>query len=113
MDKSILLAILATAAGTWLMRLLPLIWMQGHLGRLNSEKTVESLPDWLSVMGPAMIAALLGVSLVPATLSLTDWLAPLLGVLLTLLVWYRSRSLGLPVLAGVFAYGLVKLLGNL
>lgn len=112
MDKPLVYAILAIAAGTCLMRILPLLWMQRHLSRRKAENPVDSLPDWLSVLGPSMIAALLGASLVPTTLTITNWMATFLGVVVTLLVWRHSRSLGLPVFVGVIVYGAVKLLGS-
>ena len=113
MDSALWIALMATAAGTLFMRALPLLWMQRHLDRRNDENTVEAMPTWLSVLGPAMIAAMFGVSLVPTTVTLTSWLATACGVLLTLLVWYRTRSLGWPVFAGVTMYGTVKFLANI
>jgi branched-subunit amino acid transport protein len=68
------------------------------------------MPKWLGVLGPVMIAAMLGVSLVPETASLNSWLATFVGVSFTLLVWSRTKSLGWPVLMGVAAFGAVRLL---
>lgn len=113
MDSTLWIAMLAAAAGTFLLRMLPLLWMQRHLDRRDSHKTVEQMPVWLRVLGPAMIAAMFGVSVVPATLTLTSWLATLLGGALTLAVWYRTRSLGWPVFAGVAMYGVVEVLASL
>ncbi|MGE6106683.1 AzlD domain-containing protein [Aeromonas sobria] len=112
MDSTLWIAMLAAAAGTFLLRMLPLLWMQRHLDRRDSQKTVEQMPVWLRVLGPAMIAAMFGVSVVPATLTPTSWLATLLGGALTLAVWYRTRSLGWPVFAGVAMFGVVKILAT-
>ena len=113
MDSELWIALMVTAAGTFCMRSLPLLWMQRHLVRRNDENAVENMPVWLSVLGPSMIAAMFGVSLVPTTFNLNSWLATTLGVLFTLIVWYRTRSLGWPVLTGVAMYGVVKLLANI
>lgn len=112
MDSALWLAVLATASGTLLMRVLPLLWMRRHLIRKRSENAVKAMPVWLSVLGPTMIAAMFGVSLVPAAVSVTSWTATALGVLVTLFVWYRTRSLGWPVFAGVMVYGVVTLVAN-
>ncbi|MDN3523315.1 AzlD domain-containing protein [Halomonas ramblicola] len=108
MSNALWLAVLASAAGTLLMRLLPLLWMRRRLERLDDgDDGLEAMPQWLGILGPLMIAAVLGVSLVPATLDARSWLATAVGVAATLLVWYRLRSLGWPVAAGVAAYGVV------
>lgn len=112
MDSALWIAMLAAALGTLLMRLLPMLWMQRHLAR-RQDNSIEAMPAWLSVLGPSMIAAMFGVSLVPASLTLSSWLATACGVLLTLYVWHRTRSLGWPVFAGVAMYGAVKLLAGL
>lgn len=93
--------------GTWMMRYLPFLWMQSRLRRSEAAGKTGSVPSWLGVIGPVMIAALLGVSLVPVNPSSTSWLATLVGSVATLALWYRLRTLGLPVLAGVAAYGIV------
>lgn len=112
MDNSLWLLMLGCALGTYLLRLLPLLWMQRHLLQKNSNSDTnnQAMPSWLTVLAPTMIAAMFGVSLVPAHSDLSTWLATFLGGLCTLLVWRRTRSLGWPVCAGVAAYGLVVLL---
>lgn len=112
MTNAFWLAIFVTAAGTLLMRVLPLVWMQRRLARRQTEDSTEIVPSWLRVLGPAMIAAMLGVSLVPTAFTVSGWAAPFVAVLVTLGVWYRTRSLGLPVFAGVLIYGVIKLLGT-
>ena len=112
MDFDVWVALLACALGTYLLRALPLVWMQRHLVQRKAKNTLESMPTWLSVLGPLMIAAMFGVSLVPGKVSLTSWLATALGAVVTLLVWRWTRSLGWPVFAGVASYGAVIILAN-
>lgn len=109
MDSALWLAVLVSAAGTLLMRLLPLLWMQR---RLNRSDGLDAMPQWLGILGPLMIAAVLGVSLVPANNSASSWLATAIGALVTVLVWWRLRSLGWPVVAGVAAYGVVVVMAR-
>jgi branched-subunit amino acid transport protein len=91
------------AIGTLAARMLPLWWTRRQLQRSSQLQ----LPLWLTISGPMMIAAMLGVSLVPAPLTTGTVVATLLAGLVTVLSWRRSRSLGLPVVAGVLCYGLV------
>jgi len=107
MDKSLWLLMLACAVGTFLLRALPLIWMRRHLVRRSISNTTEAMPVWLTVLAPTMIAAMFGVSLVPAHPGISSWLATVLGGLCTVLVWRRTRSLGWPVCIGVAVYGVV------
>ncbi|MBB3141932.1 AzlD domain-containing protein [Halomonas organivorans] len=113
MSSALWLAVLASAIGTLLMRLIPLLWMQRRLERLDGEDGVEAMPRWLALLGPMMIAAVLGVSLVPRHADATAWLATLVGVLATLAMWYYKRSLGWPVVAGVATYGAVVILAGM
>lgn len=113
MDKSLWLLMLACAVGTFLLRALPLIWMRRHLVRRSINNTTEAMPVWLTVLAPTMIAAMFGVSLVPAHPAVSSWLATVLGGLCTILVWRRTRSLGWPVCAGVVVYGSVVVLFRL
>ncbi|WIX33976.1 AzlD domain-containing protein [Salinicola sp. JS01] len=110
MSIELWIALLAGALGTYLIRLLPLLWMQRRLRHSRERAGTESMPAWLGVLGPMMIAAVLGVSLVPRTLDSSGWYATGLGLLATLLVWRRTRSLGLPVVAGVASFAAVILL---
>jgi len=110
MDKSLWLLLLACAVGTFLLRALPLIWMRRHLLRRSDNNGAATMPVWLTVLAPTMIAAMFGVSLVPAQPAVSSWLATLLGGLCTVLVWRRTRSLGWPVCAGVAVYGVVVVL---
>lgn len=112
MDKSLWIAMGIIAIGTFLMRALPLLWMSRRITNSHNENMTENMPMWLSVMGPAMIAAMFGTSLIPSTQSLNTWLATILGGLITFLVWYWRRSLGVPVFAGVMVYGIIVYLGN-
>lgn len=110
MDKSLWLLMLACAVGTFLLRALPLMWMRRHLIRRSVSNTSEAMPVWLTVLAPTMIAAMFGVSLVPANSGISSWLATVLGGPCTILVWRRTRSLGWPVCIGVAVYGVVVLL---
>lgn len=106
MSTALWLAIIVSALGTLLMRVAPFLWMQRRLG---SETGMNSMPQWLGILGPLMIAAVLGVSIVPVNPSAISWVATAIGLLVTLLVWLRLRSLGWPVAAGVSVYGLVQI----
>ncbi len=97
------------AAGTLAARMLPLWWTRRQLQRSSQLQ----LPLWLTISGPLMIAAMLGVSLVPAQVTAGTIAATLLAALVTILSWRRSRSLGLPVVAGVLCYGLVIIASTL
>lgn len=106
MDLSLWLAIGATATGTYAMRFIPLLWMQRHLRKHNDKDAMEVIPQWLSMLGPLMIAAMFGLTLIPKAADIDAWIATLIGCAITLLSWHFSRSLGLPVLLGVVAFGL-------
>lgn len=112
MNSALWLAVLTAAAGTLLMRLVPLLWMQRNLRRREADGGLDAMPRWLGILGPLMIAALLGTSLAPASPGAVSWLATAIGALATLLVWWRLRSLGWPVAAGVAAYGMVVMLAG-
>ncbi|MDP4534728.1 AzlD domain-containing protein [Alkalimonas collagenimarina] len=113
MDNGFWIALLFVSVGTLCMRLLPLLWMQRHLLKQKSKGGLAAIPDWLTVLGPLMIAAMLGVSLVPATPSLFTWLATILGAFSALMAWLWTKSLGWPVLAGVSTYGVVIVLARI
>lgn len=113
MNGDMWLAVIAAALGTLAMRALPLVWMQRRLRRSAGEAGLNAMPHWLGVLGPLMIAALFGVSLVPQRPDLAGWLATLIGVAVTLAVWRRTRTLGWPVMAGVIAFGLVVIVARL
>ncbi|WP_169566755.1 AzlD domain-containing protein [Sneathiella limimaris] len=110
MPNDIWIALIASAVGTFFIRVLPLIWMQRHIARRKSQEAVAELPTWLSVFGPLMIAAMFGVSLVPATMSTETWFSTIVSALVTLIAWWFKRSLGWPVFAGVMTYGVVTVI---
>lgn len=112
MDKSLWIALALIAVGTFLMRALPLWWMSRRIADRHNDNMIDNMPIWLSVMGPAMIAAMFGTSVIPSTQSLMSWSATILGVSMTLLVWYWRRSLGIPVFSGVVVYGITVYLGG-
>lgn len=106
MSTGLWLAVIASALGTLLIRVVPFLWMQR---RLNSAAGLNAMPQWLGILGPLMIAAVLGVSIVPVNPSPATWLATVVGLLATLLMWWRLRSLGWPVAVGVTVFGAVVL----
>lgn len=109
MSVEMLLALLVVAVGTFLMRAVPLHWMQRHLSRRSAQHAPT--PAWLELSGPLLIAALLGVSSVPSTPGVAAWLAAAVGLTTTALAWRRRRDLGVPILVGVVSYGSVIWLG--
>jgi len=110
MDNQVWLALAICAVGTFFMRLLPMLWMKRHLIRQQAAAREASPPLWLTVLAPTMIAAMFGVSLIPANPGFHTWLATVVGLLATALVWRRTRSLGWPVCAGVLLFGVVEVL---
>ncbi|MCQ3829720.1 AzlD domain-containing protein [Microbulbifer elongatus] len=112
MDNTLWLALLITAVGTLMLRALPLLWMRRHLIRKQSANSLEAMPSWLTVLGPLMIAAMFGMSLMPATPNPVTWWATAIGILATYLVWRRTCSLGWPVFAGVAVYGAIVVLAG-
>ena len=111
MSGELWIAVLVTALGTLAMRMLPLLWMRRRL-RQRANSDVDALPQWLGILGPLMIAALLGVSLIPQQPDLASWCATLLGGIVTLGVWRHTRTLGWPVAAGVATFGVVIVAGG-
>jgi branched-subunit amino acid transport protein len=111
-DNSFWIVIAVTAVGTFAMRSLPLLWMQRHLEKRDSNGGIDDIPLWLSISGPCMIAAMTGTSLIPATADITGWLATLIGSIMTLLCWYKTRSLGWPIVVGVTVFGLIRWLAD-
>ncbi|MCL7930076.1 AzlD domain-containing protein [Halomonas llamarensis] len=105
MSTALWLAVVVSALGTLLMRVVPFLWMQRSL---NSDTGLNNMPQWLGILGPLMIAAVLGVSIVPVNPSIVSWTATAIGLSVTLLVWSRVRSLGWPVAAGVAVFGMVE-----
>lgn len=99
--------VILASIGTLMMRVFPLMWMQRHLQKKSDANEAAQLPVWLGVLGPSMIAAMLGVSLVPSNLSAGAFTATLAGSAVTWLVWRGKKSLGWPIFAGVCVYGLV------
>ena len=110
MNQDLWVALFIIAAGTYLLRVIPLIWMQRKLIQHEKKGSVKPPPDWLTVLGPTMISAMFGASLVPTHPTFAAWVATALGMLATLAVWIRTRSMGLPTLTGVFVFGVLTVL---
>ncbi|GFD95222.1 hypothetical protein KUL156_00940 [Alteromonas sp. KUL156] len=104
------IAITVAAIGTYALRVGPLLWTQRHFNKHKVDNTEARLPTWLSVLGPLMIAAMLGASLIPKAPSSASWVATAVGAFVTALVWRKYRSLGLPVFCGVLSFGLAFVL---
>ena len=105
MHVDIWIAIVVTAIGTYALRVVPLLWTQRHFNKHKANNTEARLPTWLSVLGPLMIAAMLGASLIPKAPSAASWIATAIGTVVTVLVWRKFKSLGLPVFCGVLSFG--------
>ena len=106
MQTDIWVAIVIAAIGTYALRAVPLVWTQRHFNRRKGGDNEAHLPMWWSVLGPLMIAAMLGTSLIPKVPTEASWLATVVGSLVTAIMWRKFRTLGLPVLGGVLAFGL-------
>ena len=105
MHVDIWIAIVVAAIGTYALRVVPLLWTQRHFNKHKANNTEARLPAWLSVLGPLMIAAMLGASLIPKAPSAASWIATAIGTVVTVLVWRKFKSLGLPVFCGVLSFG--------
>lgn len=105
MRVDIWIAIVVAAIGTYALRVVPLLWTQRHFNKHKANNTEARLPTWLSVLGPLMIAAMLGASLIPKAPSAASWIATAIGTVVTVLVWRKFKSLGLPVFCGVLSFG--------
>jgi len=110
MSSTMWIAVIICALGTLLMRVVPFLWMQRRLG---SATGMNAMPQWLVILGPMMIAAVLGVSIVPVNPSAISWLATAIGLSITLMVWRRLRSLGWSVAAGVAVFAAVEVVAAL
>ena len=106
MHVDIWIAIVVAAIGTYALRVVPLLWTQRHFNKHKANNTEARLPTWLSVLGPLMLAAMLGASLIPKAPSAASWIAPAIGTVVTVLVWRKFKSLGLPVFCGVLSFGI-------
>ncbi|CAA0357097.1 conserved membrane hypothetical protein [Alteromonas alvinellae] len=106
MHVDIWIAIVVAAIGTYALRVVPLLWTQRHFNKHKANNTEARLPTWLSVLGPLMIAAMLGASLIPKAPSAASWIATAIGTVVTVLVWRKFKSLGLPVFCGVLSFGI-------
>ena len=106
MHVDIWIAIVVAAIGTYALRVVPLLWTQRHFNKHKANNTEARLPAWLSVLGPLMIAAMLGASLIPKVPSAASWIATAIGTVVTVVVWRKFKSLGLPVFCGVLSFGI-------
>lgn len=104
--------LISIALGTYLIRALPYLWMARKLNKQSAQGKIASTPIWLTILGPTMIAAMFGSSLVPVEPSPLSWVATVIGCGATYLMWRRTRSMGYPIVAGVLIFGaLIVILG--
>ncbi|WP_165874253.1 AzlD domain-containing protein [Rubrobacter taiwanensis] len=111
MNAELWLLFLVVGAGTYLARLLPL---SAALRRRDPEgsDTPSGLDRTLGLVGPAVIAALLVISVVPDPETPNLWrelLRGLVALVPTCLAAVRWQNLGITVLVGVAAYGLAAI----
>ena len=106
----LLLLFLVVGLGNYLMRFLPLLVALRRRERTGQEAPTGGL---LPLVGPAVVVALLVVSLLPGDSSAgydAEHLVRNAAALVpTLLVALKFGNLGLTVITGVFAYALVAL----
>ncbi|MFC3120209.1 AzlD domain-containing protein [Agaribacter flavus] len=113
MRSEIWMVIVIVALGTYALRVIPLIWTQRHLSKRDNNHGDAKLPVWISVLGPLMIASMLGVSLIPKSISAESWVATIIAVVGTVIIWRKFGGLGIPVLLGVSTFGLVYGIGSM
>lgn len=108
MPADMLMAVLLAGAGTYLIRYLP---MRGHR---PSDRPAGIAARFLAAVGPASVAALLALSLLPLGGPAVGW-GPRLAVAAGLAaVWALHRATGniaLATLGGAAAYGMAAALG--
>lgn len=102
-DNELLLLIVLAGLGTYLMRLVPMLYGQ----RLAGGRGALAL--LLSALGVAAIAALIVVSLVDLASQQVGLLRLLLSSLLVLLVLRLAPNVGVATLVGALGYGLLGL----
>ena len=102
-DSQLLMLIILAGAGTYLMRLLPMLYGQ----RLAAGRGAVTLV--LGALGVAAITALIVVSLLDLVGQQAGWMRLLLSALLVLLVLRLARNVGVATLAGALGYGLLSL----
>ncbi len=104
-SSTLILLTVAAGAGTFLIRLLPMLWHTKGIGKSRSRPLLRNA---LEAIGPSAIVALLAVSLSDMVLA-----QPALGAALPIVVGLLGVLLGKKVLgsiawatlAGVLAYG--------
>ncbi len=106
----LLLLFLVVGVGNYLMRFLPLLIALRHRERTGQEAATGGL---LPLVGPAVVVALLVITVLPKDSSAGYDAEPLIrnaaALIPTLLVALKFGNLGLTVITGVFAYALITL----
>lgn len=103
-DNELLLLIVLAGLGTYLMRLLPMLYGQRLAGGRGALTLV------LSALGVAAITALIVVSLVDLASQQVGLLRLVLASSVVLLTLRLSRNVGVATLVGALVYGLLGLL---
>ncbi len=109
MRVELLALFLLVGAGIYLMRLLPLLFA---LRRGAEAETRGASGGVLPLVGPSVVAALLVTAVLPEDSGTgygAELVRNLIALIPTLVVAVRSGNLGLTVLVGILAYGLVSL----
>lgn len=102
-DSQLLMLIVLAGIGTYLMRLLPMLYGQ----RLAAGRGAIALV--LGALGVAAITALIVVSLLGLVAQQAGWIRLSLSALLVLLVLRLARNVGVATLVGALGYGLLSL----
>lgn len=106
MSTSLLLLIIVVAISTWLSRVLPLLV---NLEKWVGENNQGYFSQYFKLMGPALIAALLVMSLDKGlfVLSLsTELLSTVAGFSAVIILYVLWRNIGLCVFFGIVIYAL-------
>lgn len=112
MRLDLFLLFLLVGAGNYLMRAVPLL-LALRRTKPEEQDTVESGTSGvlLPLVGPSVVMALLVTSVLPEASGFgAESVRYAVALLLTLVVAVKYGNLGLTVLAGVLAYGLISLL---
>lgn len=114
--KQLILTILLIGLGTYLMRAVPLL-IAISMGRrertgVSGQRGNRIVSTSLSLVGPAIISALLALSLVPAGPAsnfVEHLIRNVIAAAIVCVVAARWRHVGLTVLTGIVSYWLVSL----
>jgi len=107
MRSEVFTAVIIVALGTYLMRMLPLNLMIEK----QKEITFWRVNQLLGLSGPALISALLVISILPPNEFVSkEVLRRILAIITVIMVQYKWSNLGSTVMTGVVAYALLKII---